>query len=79
MAKVFILLGIFIVIVYVYSIKKIKTNKERTRNINSVKDFHNNYQRMSGKGRNSPPKQASDGGYRRYVTKYNSSEDYREK
>lgn len=78
--KVGILLIIFVVVMYLYSFRKIKINKEKTNNINSVRDFHDNYQHvMSGKGRQGQTKQSSDDYYRRYVTKYNSSEDYREK
>ena len=79
--KVGILLLIFVIFVYVYSFRKIKKNKEKTKNINSVRDFHNNYQHvMSGKERsNKNTQQSGNDYYRRYVTKYNSSEDYREK
>lgn len=78
--KVGILLVIFVVIMYLYSFRKIKINKEKTNNINSVRDFHDNYQHiMSGKDRSEQKKQSSGDYYRRYVTKYNSSEDYREK
>lgn len=80
MGKVFILIAIFIVIVYVYLYRKMKTNKERTQNINSVRDFNNSYEHLSGR-----PKQIKanrfdqNSRYNNYVTKYNSSEDYREK
>ncbi len=77
MAKVFILLGIFILVVYVYSIKKIKATKEKTGKINSVQEFHNNYQYMSAKKQ--IRKNQTSGDYCKYITKYNSSEDYREK
>lgn len=80
--KVGILLLIFVVFMYAYSFRKIKMNKEKTNNMNSVRDFHNNYQHvMSGKERlnNKKSQQSGDDYYRRYVTKYNSSEDYREK
>ncbi len=75
MLKVFILLGIFIVFVYVYSFIKIKKNKEKTRNIDSVQEFHVSYKHLTNKR---VQNKRSDG-YNKYVTKYNSSEDYREK
>ena len=80
--KVGILLLIFVIFMYAYSFRKIKKNREKTNNINSVRDFHNNYQHvMSGKERsnNKSAQQSESDYYRRYVTKYNSSEDYREK
>lgn len=80
--KVGILLLIFVIFMYAYSFRKIKINKEKTNNMDSVRDFHNNYQHvMSGKGRfdNKKTQQSENDYYRRYVTKYNSSEDYREK
>ena len=75
MFKVFILLGIFIVFVYVYSFIKIKKNRNKTKNIDSVRDFHDSYKHLTDKQVES---KRSDG-YNKYVTKYNSSEDYREK
>ena len=80
--KVGILLLIFVIFVYVYSFRKIKINKEKTNNMNSIRDFHNNYQHvMSGKERSNKKtvQQSGNDYYQRYVTKYNSSEDYREK
>lgn len=81
MVRVGILLGIFVVFMYAYSFRKIKINKEKTNNINSVRDFHDNYQHiMTGKEKTGHiQQQASEDYYRRYVTRYNSSEDYREK
>lgn len=75
MLKVLILLGIFIVFVYVYSFIKIKKNKEKTKNMDSVRDFHDSYKHLINK---QTQNERSDG-YNKYVTKYNSSEDYREK
>ena len=80
--KVGILLLIFVIFVYMYSFRKIKINKEKTNNMNSVRDFYNSYQHvMSGKERpnNEKMHQSENDYYQRYVTKYNSSEDYREK
>ncbi len=80
MFKVFILMGIFIVIVYVYSYIKMKKNKEKTRNIDSIRDFNNSYSHLRDKKThtryNNPNK---DSRFNPYITKYNSSEDYREK
>lgn len=82
MVKVIILLGIFIIIVYVYTYIKLKRNREKTKNINSVQNFHDNYQHLITR-RQMPDKTGTQQNkseyYRKYVTKYNSSEDYREK
>lgn len=78
MIKVFVLLAIFIVVFYIYSSKKIKKRKEKTKNMDSVQEFHSAYKHISGRQRDHQlPKTSGD--YQRYVTKYNSSEDYREK
>lgn len=82
MGKSVILLLIFVVIVYIYTFIKLKKNREKTRNINSVRDFHDSYKHLTDKrqmpDRTSIQKEKADY-YRKYVTKYNSSEDYREK
>ena len=80
MNKILILIGIFLVIVYVYLYIRIKKTKEKTKSINSVRDFNSTYKHLTGK-----PKQLQsdrynqNNRYNNYVTKYNSSEDYREK
>lgn len=80
MFKVFILMGIFIVIVYVYSYVKMKKNKEKTRNIDSIRDFNNSYHHLRDKKTSTRLNNANkDSRYNPYITKYNSSEDYREK
>lgn len=82
MGKAIVLLLLFVVIVYVYTFIKLKKNRENTKNINSVQDFHDSYQHLVHKrqmpDKASVQKEKSDY-YRKYVTKYNSSEDYREK
>lgn len=82
MGKSVVLLLLFVVIVYVYTFRKLKKNRERTKSIDSVRDFHDSYQHLTSKrqmsDRTSIQKEKSEY-YRKYVTKYNSSEDYREK
>ena len=76
MIKVFILLVLFVVIT------KLKKNREKTKNIDSVQDFHDNYQHLIAKRQMADKtrlQQNKSEHYRKYVTKYNSSEDYREK
>lgn len=78
MFKALILIFIFVAFVYVYSFLKIKKNKKKNSNIDSVRDFHHNYSHLHEKNRSSRSA-AQNPDYQRYVTKYNSSEDYREK
>lgn len=75
MLKVFILLGLFIVFVYVYSFIRIKKNRNKTKNIDSIRDFHDSYKHLINK----QIQNEKSNGYNKYITKYNSSEDYREK
>lgn len=80
MNKVFVIIGLFLVVMYVYLYTKMKKNKEKTKNINSVRDFNNSYKYLRGgqaSQRTNKPNPNSP--YNTYVTKYNSSEDYREK
>ncbi len=82
MNGVFVLIGIFLVIVYIYIYVKIKKSKEKTNNIDSIRDFNNSYKHLNGVKKSQP--EISDdkyisNPYKNYVTKYNSSEDYREK
>lgn len=80
MNKIIILIVIFLIIVYVYIYTKLKKNKEKTNNINSVRDFNNSYKHLTGRTNPIQPKRNDPNNrYNNYVTKYNSSEDYREK
>ncbi|MCH5249636.1 MAG: FeoB-associated Cys-rich membrane protein [Lachnospiraceae bacterium] len=80
MSGMIILIAIFLVIVYAYIYTKIKKNKERTNNINSVRDFNNSYKYLTGQSSQKQfNRKNTNNGYNNYVTKYNSSEDYREK
>lgn len=75
----------FLLVYFLLYVRKIKNKREHS--MNSVEQFHNNYLRQTPNPpskqahtrhyiRNSQPKQDA---YTKYVTKYNSSEDYREK
>ncbi|MDD6811767.1 MAG: hypothetical protein PUD93_07885 [Lachnospiraceae bacterium] len=77
MYKVIFLLVIFIVIVYIYSYRKLKKTKEKTKAIDSVKYFHDTYSHLTSMTGNDSQRKNTQ--YTKYVTKYNSSEDYREK
>lgn len=75
-----ILLLIFLVVVYVYTYMKLKKSKERTKHINTVQQFHTTYKHLTGiKSSDEEMKKDKNVSYTKYITKYNSSEDYREK
>lgn len=78
MFKAIILIIIFVIFIYVYSFLKIKKKKTKTNNINSVRDFRQNYSHLYENNR-TIRRASQNSDYRSYVTKYNSSEDYREK
>ena len=77
MDMVFIVAGIFIVIMYVYNVRKSIKNKVKTKNFDSVRDFHNTYRQLTTNRQS--VQNEKPGTYQKYVTKYNSSEDFREK
>lgn len=84
MYKILILIAIFLVVVYVFLFIRIKKTKEKTDDINSVRDFNSLYKHRYGQPkspehRNHTDADSQNTSYRAYVTKYNSSEDYREK
>lgn len=78
MLKIIILPVAFMAIVYGYSFIKIKKSREKTKNINSIQKFHDNYRHLIDKSIPEKPGRR-DERYQYYVTKYNSHEDYREK
>lgn len=73
MIGVFILTAIFVIIIYVYMRHKAKQNK--ASDINFVRDYHESYRRV----RTHRELRSKQNDYQTYVTKYNSSEDYRER
>ncbi len=73
MAGVFILTAIFLILIYVYLHRRAKQNK--STDINFVRDYHESYHRV----RTHQQLRDKQNDYQTYVTKYNSSEDYRER
>ena len=63
------------VLIFFYMRHTTKRRKKHSAELNSVKDFHASYDRV--KARRGLRDRHS--GYRTYVTKYNSTEDYRER
>ena len=73
MAVVFTLTAIFVIFIYLYLRRKAKQNS--SANINFVRDYHESYHRV----RTRKELHDKQNGYQTYITKYNSSEDYRER
>lgn len=75
MGGALILTVIIVIIIYIYMYHAAKRRRKRAEDIDFVKSYHENYKHS--KTRKSPHN--TDSGYRTFVTKYNSTEDYRER
>lgn len=73
MGGALILTVIIVIAIYFYMHHTAK--RRRAEDIDSVKSYHENYKRS----RTRQNSHSTDIGYRTYVTKYNSTEDYRER
>lgn len=73
MTSAIILTVIIVIAIYFYMRHAAKRN--RAEDIDSVKAYHDSYKRDRTKRK----PYGTDSGYRTYVTKYNSTEDYRER
>ena len=73
MAGVLILTVIFVIIIFVYLRRRAKQRK--STDMNFVQDYHESFHRI----RTHQGLRDKQNGYQTYVTKYNSSEDYRER
>lgn len=65
---------VVVVFIFLYMRHSARRRKKHTEQINSVRDYHASYDRVKTR------KELRDrhSGYQSYVTKYNSTEDYRE-
>lgn len=63
-----------IIVIAIYLYMRHAAKRSRTADMDFVKTYHNNYNR----DRTKKNIQKTDNAYRTYVTKYNSTEDYRE-
>ena len=70
-----ILTVIIVIAIYLYMHHTAKRRRTHVEDIDFVKTYHENYKRS--RTRKSAP--STDSGYRTYVTKYNSTEDYRDR
>lgn len=75
MSGTLILTVIIVIAIYLYMRHTAKRRRTRSDDINFVKSYHENYKRS--RTRKNP--HSTDNSYRTYVTKYNSTEDYRER
>lgn len=73
MIGVIILTVIIVIAIYLYM--RHASKRKRASDMDFVKSYHDNYKR----DRTKKNTQMTDKAYRTYVTKYNSSEDYRER
>ena len=64
-----------IIVIAIYLYMRHTAKHKRTADMDFVKTYHANYKR----DRTKKDIQKKDNAYRTYVTKYNSSEDYRER
>lgn len=64
-----------VLVIFFYMHRKAKQNRRRLEDLNSVRDFHASYDRI----RTHKNVRDRQNNYQTYVTKYNSTEDYREK
>lgn len=70
---------IIVFAIYIYMRHSFKKRKRAVEEIDTVRYYHEKYLR-SGSGKKRSVKHIDqDNGYRTYVTKYNSNEDYRER
>lgn len=70
---------IIVFAIYFYMRHSSKKRKRAMDEIDTVRYYHENYLRSGQNGQRQNKNMNSDNGYRTYVTKYNSSEDYRER
>ena len=75
MISVLLFTAIVVVLIFFYMRRKARKNSEHTKNIDSVRDYHASYDRI----RSHSELRDKNTAYKTYVTKYNSTEDYRER
>jgi len=73
MVGVFLLTTVFVIFIYIYLHRRAKNN--RSADSNFVRDYHASFDRV----RSHKELRDKQNNYRTYITKYNSSEDYRER
>lgn len=75
MVSVLLFTALIVVVIFFYMSRKSKRDRKRTSDINSVRDYHRSFDRV----RTHKDVRDRQNHYQTYVTRYNSTEDYREK
>lgn len=75
MVSVLLFTALIVVLIFFYMLRKAKARRSGSANIDSVRDYHAAYDRF----RTHKNVRDRQNNYQTYVTKYNSTEDYREK
>ncbi|MBD5490718.1 MAG: hypothetical protein HDR16_00905 [Lachnospiraceae bacterium] len=75
MISVLLFTAIVVVLIFFYMRRKARKSSAQTQNLNFMRDYHASYDRI----RSRSELRDKNNGYKPYVTKYNSSEDYRER
>lgn len=76
---ILILTVIIVFAIYIYMRHTFKKRRRAIDEIDTVHYYHENYLRSGANKKRQPKHIDPDNGYRTYVTKYNSTEDYRER
>lgn len=74
-----ILTVIIVITIYIYMRYASKKRRDAMNEIDTVRYYHENYLQSRSDKRRQTKHLDKDNGYRTYVTKYNSTEDYRER
>lgn len=75
MVSVLLFTALVVVVIFFYMNRKVKRDRQKSADLNSVRDYHASYDRI----RTHKNVRGRQNNYQTYVTKYNSTEDYREK
>ena len=77
MTSIFIVIAAFFIMYIIIYVRQLRKNKEDE--VNSVEEFRNEYKKYQDEALQKYKKTRNNKYTYKYVTKYNSSEDYREK
>lgn len=76
---IMILTVIIVFAIYIYMRHIFRKRKRAMDELDTVRYYHENYLKYGSNKKHRPRQIDSDNGYRTYVTKYNSTEDFRER
>lgn len=76
---ILIITVIIVFAIYIYMRHSSKKRKRAIEEIDTVRYYREKYLRSGSADKRSPKHISPDNGYRTYVTKYNSTEDFRER